>query len=127
MRAKLFQSCLTLCNPMDCSLPVSSVHGILQARIPGWVAMGPKSHDVLIPNPPSFPRVPMPPLYVQVWVVFNLLTCSYSLNPCDSRSTLPPSSWPWGGGAVFVGEGGLWPNLVVATHLGDLEQVVWVS
>ena len=28
--AKLFQLCLTLCNPMDCSLPGSSVHGILQ-------------------------------------------------------------------------------------------------
>ena len=27
------QSCLTLCNPMNCSLPGSSVHGILQARI----------------------------------------------------------------------------------------------
>ena len=27
-------SCLILCNPMDCSLPDSSVHGILQARIP---------------------------------------------------------------------------------------------
>ena len=27
------QSCLTLCNPMDCSLPSSSVHGILHARI----------------------------------------------------------------------------------------------
>ena len=31
--AKLFQSCPTLCNHMDCSLPGSSVHGILQARI----------------------------------------------------------------------------------------------
>ena len=29
--------CLTLCNPMDCSLPGSSVHGILQARIPEWL------------------------------------------------------------------------------------------
>ena len=27
------QSCLTLCGPMDCSLPGSSVHGIFQARI----------------------------------------------------------------------------------------------
>ena len=27
------QSCLTLCNPVDCSLPGSSIHGILQARI----------------------------------------------------------------------------------------------
>ena len=31
--AKLLQSCLTLCNPMDCSPPGSSVRGILQARI----------------------------------------------------------------------------------------------
>ena len=37
--AKLLQSCLTLCNPMDCSPPGSSVHGILQARILEWVAM----------------------------------------------------------------------------------------
>ena len=33
------QSCLTLCNPMDCSPPGSSVHGILQARILAWVAI----------------------------------------------------------------------------------------
>ena len=33
------QSCLTLCNPMDCGPPGSSVHGILQARILEWVAI----------------------------------------------------------------------------------------
>ena len=33
------QSCLFLCNPMDCSLPGSSVHGILQVRILEWVAI----------------------------------------------------------------------------------------
>ena len=33
------QSCLTLCNPMDCSPPGSSVNGILQARILWWVAI----------------------------------------------------------------------------------------
>ena len=33
------QSCLTLCGPMVCSLPGSSVHGILQARILEWVAI----------------------------------------------------------------------------------------
>ena len=37
--AKLLQSCPTLCNPIDYSLPGSSVHGILQARILKWVAM----------------------------------------------------------------------------------------
>ena len=33
------QSCLTLCDPMDCSLPGSSIPGILQARILKWIAM----------------------------------------------------------------------------------------
>ena len=33
------QSCPTLCDPMDCSLPDSSVHGILQARVLEWVAI----------------------------------------------------------------------------------------
>ena len=37
--AHLLQSCLTLCDPMDCSPPGSFVHGILQARILEWVAM----------------------------------------------------------------------------------------
>ena len=39
MHAKSLQSCLILCNPMDCSPPGSSVHGILQAKILEWVAM----------------------------------------------------------------------------------------
>ena len=39
MHAKLLQSCLTLCDPMECSLPGSSVHRILQARILEWVAI----------------------------------------------------------------------------------------
>ena len=42
------QSCPTLCNPMDCSLSGSSVHGILQARILEWVAL-PFSRN--LPNP----------------------------------------------------------------------------
>ena len=33
------QLCSTLCNPMDCNPPGSSVHGIFQARILDWVAM----------------------------------------------------------------------------------------
>ena len=33
------QLCLTLCDPMDCSLPGSSVHGVLQARILEWGAI----------------------------------------------------------------------------------------
>ena len=39
MCAKSLQSCLTLCDLMDCSPPGSPVHGILQARKLEWVAM----------------------------------------------------------------------------------------
>ena len=37
--SEVAQSCLTLCDPVDCSPPGSSIHGILQARILEWVAI----------------------------------------------------------------------------------------
>ena len=37
--SEVTQSCPTLCDPVDCSLPGSSVHQILQARILEWVAI----------------------------------------------------------------------------------------
>ena len=39
--------CLTICDPMDCSPPGSSVHGISQARILEWVAI----YSKFLPNP----------------------------------------------------------------------------
>ena len=37
--SEVAQSCLTLCDLMDCSLPGSSIHGIFQARVLEWVAI----------------------------------------------------------------------------------------
>ena len=37
--SKVAQLCLTLCDPMDCSLPGSSVHGIFQAIVLEWIAI----------------------------------------------------------------------------------------
>ena len=37
--SEVAQSCLTLSDPMDCSLPCSSVNGIFQARVLEWVAI----------------------------------------------------------------------------------------
>ena len=51
------QSCMTLCNPMDCRLPGSSVHGILQERILEWVAMQLLQGD--LPNPGVERRSPI--------------------------------------------------------------------
>ena len=51
-------SCVTLCNPMDCSPLGSSVHGILQARILEWVAIC-SSGD--LPHPGFEPVSPVAP------------------------------------------------------------------
>ena len=55
MKALVTHSCLTLCNPRDCSPAGSSDHGILQARILKWIAI-PSSRD--LPHPGIEPRPP---------------------------------------------------------------------
>ena len=45
--SEVAQSCLTLCDPMDCSLPDSSTHGIFQARVLEWVAIAFSIKNVL--------------------------------------------------------------------------------
>ena len=55
MLAKSLQLSLTLCHAMDCNLPGSSVHGILQARILEWVAIS-SSRD--LPHPEIEPKSP---------------------------------------------------------------------
>ena len=47
VRAKSLQSCPTLCDPVDCSLPGCSIHGILHARILEWVVV-PSSNRCLL-------------------------------------------------------------------------------
>ena len=52
------RSCPILCDPIDCSPPDSSVHGILQARILEWVAIPPPGD---LPNPDIEPVSPASP------------------------------------------------------------------
>ena len=73
VRAKLLKSCPTLCNPMDCSLPGSSIHGILQARVLEWIAM-PSSRGS------SWPRDPADVSYVPCigrHVLYHCCYCCY--------------------------------------------------
>ena len=49
------QSCPTLCDPKDCSMPSCSIHGILQARILEW---GPFPSPGDLPDPGIKPRSP---------------------------------------------------------------------
>ena len=48
--SEVAQSCPTLSDPMDCSLPCSSIHGIFQARVPEWVAIAFSEEALYIPN-----------------------------------------------------------------------------
>ena len=67
MHAQLLQSCSTLCIPMDCSPPGSSVHGIPQARILEWVTI------------PSSRRSSQP--RDRTRVCLHLLHCRWTLCP----------------------------------------------
>ena len=55
VKVLVVQSCATLCDPMNCSLPGFSVHKILQARILEWVAF-PTPDD--LPDPGTEPGSP---------------------------------------------------------------------
>ena len=48
--SEVAQSCLTLSDPMDCSLPGSSIHGVFQARVLEWVAIAFSGATIKIPQ-----------------------------------------------------------------------------
>ena len=74
--SEVAQSCPTLCDPMDCSLPGSSVHGIFQARRLEWVAI---SFSRRSSRPRDWTRVSHKRYY-------GILKGSYQ-NTCDFRKT----------------------------------------
>ena len=62
---KSLQLCLTLCDPMDCSHPGSSIHGIFKARVLEWVAIAfstSTNHNIL----ENF----IPAETLSVWILF---------------------------------------------------------
>ena len=79
--AKSLQSCPTLCDPMDCSLPGSSVHKIFQARTLEWVAISSSSD---LPNPGIEPESLMSSVLAAgffttsaTWKAYNVITNRY--------------------------------------------------
>ena len=63
--SEVAQSCPTPSDPMDCSLPGSSVHGIFQARVLEWGAIAfsenpiaPTPLPIISKCPPPFPNTP---------------------------------------------------------------------
>ena len=82
MHAKSLQLYPSLCKPMDHSLPGFSVHGILQARIPKWVAM-PSSRGSSQPRDPTIKEDSLP------------LTPPGKPQVQFSRSVVTDSATPW--------------------------------
>ena len=65
--SEVAQSCPTLRDPMNCSLPGSSVHGIFQARVLEWVAMAFTwllLCCIFFPKPQPKANIPCPQLYL---------------------------------------------------------------
>ena len=103
--SEVAQSCLTPSDPMDCSLPGSSIHGIFQARVLEWVAIAFSASSMTMPQivinlTSSGHRV----CILQVCFILHRKKCImvYRLNNCDSTNF----KWPWKsllwGGLYFI-------------------------
>src|SRR5574338_159606 len=71
--SEVAQLCLTLSDPMDCSLPGSSIHGIFQARVLEWSAIAFSIRSIQrvgheTPNTEYFPLVPR---VILTWRLFG--------------------------------------------------------
>ena len=87
MHSKSLQSCLALCDPMDCRPPGSSVQGILQARILEWVAL-PSSRGSSRPRGRSWVSCTANRFFT-IWATRETLM-SWSYSPS------PQSAFSWG-------------------------------
>ena len=75
IESEVVQSCLTLSNPMDCSLPSSSVHGILLARVLEWGAIAfskPKLSDGEMPGQALHRALTRPLVVRESYAVFQV-------------------------------------------------------
>ena len=88
----LVQSCPTLCDPIDCSPPGFSVHGILQARILEWVAI---SSPEDLPDPgikPWSPALQADSLLFEIpgkpfLFLFYIMTTRFNMKTWQSEGT----------------------------------------
>ena len=80
-------SCLALCDPLDCSLPGSSVHGILEERILEWVAISRKLRKKLLK---------MITRHIQfLGILYKIMLQVSTVIESESRSVLSDSVTPW--------------------------------
>ena len=94
-QSEVAQSCPTLCDPMDCSLPGSYVHGIFQAKVLEWVAIS-------FSRGSSWPRDRTQISHIvgrcfTIWAIRQVPKPAASSHLTREGGTEEPSD-PWGGG-----------------------------
>ena len=111
--SEVAQSCLTLLDPMDCSLPGSSFHGIFQARVLEWVAFSfsrgssqprDRTHASCIAGGFFTAEPPGKPSFLNSfsWPSLNLSVASASFG------TLTDTWWLWPAGCIPAGHSQRW-------------------
>ena len=88
------QSCLTLCDPMDCTLPGSSVHGIFQARVLVWSAIAFSKNKVYKVIKKTVKTI----YYLQLEINYHLYLGVETLDltvVLIMNSLLPNADWNW--------------------------------
>ena len=83
-KSEVTQSCPTLCDPMDCNLPGSSIHGIFQARVLEWAAIS-------FSRGSSQPRDRTQVSYIadRHWIVWAIREAHYEGYVISSKGFLP--------------------------------------
>ena len=104
------QSCLTLCGPMDCNLPGSSIHGIFQARILEWAAI------------PSLGDPPDPGIVSFIGRLYHCVT--WEVQHLCILLPITESSWPWHLQIIISVNDFLWSQSHFAYSL--YEQLFWI-
>ena len=106
--SEVAQSCPTVSDPMDCSLPGSSIHGIFQARVLEWgaiafSAINPTYHITSIPQ---------------------IAVCNCGLSVLFSDRGMVEWGQPWGKGTDQIGRA---EKLLVTTHDDQFCPVIFLS
>ena len=114
----VFQSCLTLCDPVDYSLPGSSVHGILQARILEWVAIS-FSRGSSQPRDQTQVSCIVGRFFI-VWATRDTPSFSISTPVCPLLNLFTPYS------IIAIEMLAFWPHLVWIIMFSILQEAVLV-
>ena len=98
------QSCPTPCNPMDYSLPASSVHGIPQVRILEWVAISSSTGSSWPRDWTHVPRIGRRVLYhshLESWFPHTSTKKTTEIETTKTHTPLPTVDRTWQGKAIF--------------------------